>query len=77
MIKSKVKLFDKEHVSTLESAINEFLQTIDVRQIIKTEYSSSIADSQYSTKRTFSAIIYYVESADMRDAKIENVLEVK
>jgi hypothetical protein len=29
MIKAKVKLFDKEHVSTLESAINEFLQTID------------------------------------------------
>ena len=77
MIKAKVKLFDKEHVSTLESAINEFLQTIDVRQIIKTEYSSSISDSQYSTKKTFSAIIYYVESADMRDAKIENVLEVK
>jgi len=48
-----------------------------VRQIIKTEYSSSISDSQYSTKKTFSAIIYYVESADMRDAKIENVLEVK
>ena len=68
MIKAKVKLFDKEHVSTLESVINEFLQTIDVRQIIKTEYSSSISDSQYSTKRTFSAIIYYVESADMRDA---------
>jgi hypothetical protein len=77
MIKAKVKLFDKEHVSTLESAINEFLQTIDVRQIIKTEYSSSISDSQYSTKRTFSAIIYYVESADMRDAKIENILDIK
>lgn len=77
MIKAKVKLFDKEHGSTLESAINEFLQTIDVRQIIKTEYSSSISDSQYTTKRTFSAIIYYVELADIRDAKIENVLEVK
>ena len=27
--------------------------------------------------RSHSAIIYYVELADVRDAKIENVLEIK
>jgi hypothetical protein len=77
MINSKVKIFDEEYAHRLENSINEFLKTIDVRQIIKTEYSSSIAESQYSTKRSFSAIVYYVELADIRDIKIDNVLEVK
>jgi hypothetical protein len=77
MINSKVKIFDEEYAHRLENSINEFLKTIDVRQIIKTEYSSSITESQYSTKRSFSAIVYYVELADIRDIKIDNVLEVK
>lgn len=77
MINCKVKIFDEEYTSRLENSINEFLLTIDSRQIIKTEYSSSISDSQYSTKRSFSAIIYYVELEDIRDAKIEGVLEIK
>jgi hypothetical protein len=77
MINSKVKIFDEEYAHRLENSISEFLKTIDVRQIIKTEYSSSIAESQYSTKRSFSAIVYYVELADIRDIKIDNVLEVK
>jgi hypothetical protein len=28
-------------------------------------------------KKSFSAVIYYVELADVRDAKIDNVLEIK
>ena len=47
------------------------------RQIIKTEYSTCVAAGQYSTVRSHSAIIYYVELADVRDAKIDNVLEIK
>ena len=77
MIKAKVKILNAEFPSTLEDLVNEFLETIDVRQIIKTEYSSSMAVSQYTTIRSYSAIIYYVELADVRDAKIENVLEIK
>ncbi len=77
MINTKVKLFDEEYVSRLEHEMNIFLQTIDVRQIIKTEYSSSVSTEGYNTKRSFSAIIYYVELSDIRDAKIENVLEIK
>ena len=77
MINAKVKIFNEEYPSSLESSINEFLKTIDVRQIIKTEYSSSMAVSQYTTIRSHSAIIYYVELADVRDAKIDNVLEIK
>ena len=77
MINAKVKIFNEEYPHTLEIRINEFLETIDVRQIIKTEYSSSMSVSQYSRIISHSAIIYYVELADVRDAKIENVLEIK
>jgi len=77
MIKSKVKIFNEEYPSTLEIRINEFLETIDVRQIIKTEYSSSMSVSQYSRIISHSAVIYYVEYEDIRDAKIDNVLEIK
>ena len=78
MINAKVKIFNEDYYSGLQSEINEFLKTIDVRQIIKTEYSSNMSIGQYDVmKRSFSAIIYYVELADMRDAKIDNVLEIK
>jgi hypothetical protein len=53
--------------------MNEFLQTIDVRQIIKTDYSTAATSSAYR----YTAIIYYVDLADIRDVKIENVLEIK
>lgn len=77
MINAKVKIFNADYESYLEDSVNQFLETIDVRQIIKTEYSSSMAVSQYTTIRSYSAIIYYVELADVRGAKIDNVLEIK
>ena len=77
VIRAKVKIFNADYESYLEDSVNQFLETIDVRQIIKTEYSSSMAVSQYNTIRSHSAVIYYVELADVRDAKIENVLEIK
>lgn len=77
MINAKVKIFYEDYAHTLENVVNDFLKTIDVRQIIKTEYSSSMAVSQYNTIRSHSVIIYYVELADVRDAKIDNVLEIK
>ena len=77
MINAKVKIFNEDYDSYLEDTVNKFLETIDARQIIKTEYSSSMAVNQYTTIRSYSAIIYYVELADVRDAKIDNVLEIK
>ncbi len=75
MINAKVKIFNEDYNSYLEDEVNKFLETIDVRQIIKTEYSSSMSLGQYDVMKTsFSAIIYYVELADVRDA---NVLEIK
>jgi hypothetical protein len=78
MINAKVKMFNEDYPFSLEKEVNEFLATIDVRQIIKTEYSSSMSLGQYDMmKKSFSAVIYYVEMADVRDAKIDNVLEIK
>ena len=78
MIKAKVKMFNEDYPFSLEKEVNEFLETIDVRQIIKTEYSSNMSLGQYDMmKKSFSVVIYYVEMADVRDAKIDNVLEIK
>lgn len=77
MINAKVKIFNEDYDSYLEDAVNKFLETIDVRQIIKTEYSSSMSTGPHQTIRSYSAVIYYVELADVRDIKIDNVLEIK
>ena len=75
MINAKVKIFYSEYSTRIEGEMSEFLQTIDVRQIIKTDYSTA-ATSKPATP-VYTAIIYYVELADIREAKIENVLEIK
>ncbi len=73
MINAKVKVINTDWYSELERQINDFLKTIDVRQIIKTEYSSSV----HSHVKSFSVIIYYVQIEDVRDLKIDHVLEIK
>ena len=77
MINAKVKIFSEEYSDSLEIRINVFLKTIDNRQIIKKEYSSSASVGQYNTIKSFSAIIYYVDFEDIREAKIDSVLEIK
>jgi hypothetical protein len=78
MINAKVKIINDEYSGgNLEEEVNKFLKTIDVRQIIKTEYSSNISSGQYRTERLSSVVIYYVGLDDIRDVKIDNVLEVK
>lgn len=74
MINTKVKILSKDNHTSLENEVNKFLETIDVRQIIKTEYSSGIAKGPYSSEKLFSVIIYYVNFEDIRDIKIDNVL---
>lgn len=77
MINAKVKILNADYESYLEDSVNQFLETIDVRQVIKTEYSSSVSVGQYTTIRSHSVIIYYVDLADIREVKIENALEIK
>lgn len=73
MINAKVKVINTDWYSELERQINDFLKTIDVRQIIKTEYSSSV----HSHVKSFSVIIYYIKIEDVRDLKIDHVLDIK
>jgi hypothetical protein len=73
MINAQVKVIENGNTEFFRSLMNEFLKTIDVRQIVKTEYSTSI----YGNSFKFSAMIYYVGIEDIRDAKIDNILEIK
>ena len=72
MINAKVKVFVSEYSQHLESDVNSFLQTIDIRQIIKTEHSTAAAQMGYR----YTAIIYYVEKEDIRDMKIDKIIEI-
>ena len=67
MINGKVKMIYELHQSSLEQEVNDFLSTIDIRQIIKISYTAS--DHQH-----YSCMILYVEADDLRDIKIDNVL---
>ena len=72
MINGKVKMFNQGYISDLEREVNEFLKTIDIRQVIKME-NFSTGDGN---KRIYCAITY-VDIDDIRDAKIDNILEIK
>jgi hypothetical protein len=72
MINAQVKVIHSNNDSWFENLMNEFLKTIDTRQIVKTEYST--CGDSYTR---YSAIIYYVPLEDIRDAKIDNILEIK
>lgn len=72
MVNVKVKIFHENDESWLEKKVNEFLETIDIRQIVKTEYSTS-GDSYVK----HSIIIYYMNLEDVRDIKIDNILDNK
>lgn len=73
MINAKVKLFYADYITSLQDEMNKFLQTIDVRQILKTEYSTAANNSSYR----YTVIIYYLEMDDVRDVKLDNILEIK
>ena len=72
MINAKIKIFSSEYAVYLESDLNKFLETIDIRQVIKTEHSASAGTLGYR----YTAIIYYVEKEDIRDMKIDKIIEI-
>ena len=71
MVNAKVKILGAQYYSDLEEGVNSFLATIDVRQIIKTEFSSAGNSSAFR----YTAIIYYIGIDDIRDIKIDNILK--
>ena len=77
MVNAKVKVLGAQYYSDLEEEVNSFLATIDVRQIVKTEFSnhSSVGCSGNSTAFRYIAIIYYIGIDDIRDIKIDNILK--
>jgi hypothetical protein len=73
MINAKVKIIERTNSSEFESEVNKFLKTIDIKQIVKTEFSTTTTN--YHNFHT--VMIYYVNIEDVREAKIDNILEIK
>ena len=74
MINAKVNLIMDSNQYEFKKNLQTFLETIDIRQIVKSEFSTCCTSSG-STH--FSVLIYYVGIDDIRDAKIDNILEIK
>jgi hypothetical protein len=69
MINAKAK-FIIEYSGMVDLRVNEFLKTIDVRQIIKIELGS-LNDNRIT------CLITYLELDDIRESKIESILDKK
>lgn len=69
MINAKVKIFH-DYGSGVETSLNGFLKTIDVRQIIKIDSSSG---SEYKVN----VIVTYIDFEDIRDLKIDSIIDQK
>ncbi len=72
MVYAKVKIMTAFTSNDLEEMINSFLSTIDVRQVVKMDYQVS-GDSH---KRLY-ILITYIGFEDIRDIKIDNILNIK
>lgn len=70
MINAKCKMLYDEYATQLEVKVNQFLQTIDIRQIVKIDYMAT----GESYKKVYCSIIY-VDIEDIREAKIESILK--
>ena len=63
MINAKLKIiFGSDHYA-MQRSVNEFLQTIDVRQVIKIDTTNS--------QKTY---IFYLDTEDFREIKLNNLL---
>ena len=72
MVYAKVKIMNASTSNDLEEMINSFLSTIDIRQIVKMDYQVS-GDSH---KRSY-ILITYIDFEDIRDIKIDSILNIK
>jgi hypothetical protein len=71
MINAKVKMFGNTYIGDLQTEVNSFFETIDIRQVIKME-NFATGDSN---KKNY-CVITYVEMCDIRDAKVDKILEI-
>ncbi len=73
MIFAKIKIIETDFSFKLEKEVNDFLKTIDIRQVVKTDYQVVGITGNWK----YSVVIYYVQFEDIRDAKIDSVLDLK
>ena len=67
----KVKILATSDGSNeLTKSVNSFLSTIDVRQILKIQY-------QFPDVKRHGCMIVYIDFEDIRDLKVESILENK
>ena len=71
MINGKVQVISDRSPGELTRSVNNFLSKIDIRQIIKIQYSSSYGQSS----DLHSCMILYVNKEDIRDSKIDTVFD--
>lgn len=70
MINAKVKILTASYTGELETLVNQFLETVDIRQVVKMDFTTTGDDN----KRLYCNITY-VGIDDIRDAKIDNILD--
>ena len=63
MINAKLKIIFGINQDEMERLVNEFLQTIDVRQVIKID-----------TTQNQKIYIFYLDTEDFREIKLNNIL---
>ena len=71
MINAKVRILTALYTADLEISVNEFLETIDIRQVVKMDFT---ATGDADNKRLYCNITY-VGIDDIRDTKIDNILD--
>lgn len=67
MVNIKVEITTND-LNRHQSVLNKVLERYDARQIVK-------IDTLYTTEYRMSTIITYVELEDLRELKIENILD--
>lgn len=77
MINAKAAVLFGSNSSDLSAKLNDFLGKIDARQIIKTEHSTTEhSTTNIGTNSVYlTAIVYYVDFEDIRDAKLDTIFK--
>lgn len=71
MVKGKTKVISNSHGLTFEDRVDDFLDTIDIRQIVKMEYSTN----NQGSSTIYTVLIIYISMEDVRSSKIDNILD--
>ena len=65
-INAKIRIFSGDYPHQIQDKVNSFLDSIDIRQVIKTE--------TLTFNNKFNIIIYYIKYSDIRSSKLDSIL---